>query len=189
MKSYKAEAIVLGGFNLGETDRILTLFTRRYGKVKVVAKGVRRIISRKAGSLDDFSWVWLVLARGKSLDIITEVELLKGKRDWRDNLIRVGLAYYLTEIVDRMTAERQPHEFVFEALVHNLNRLGQPRPADLVRPFEEEVLERLGFGIPDQIRKVDGSLVTYIEQIVEGSIKSKEVLRKIKYDRINVGEN
>lgn len=189
MRSYKIEAIVLGGRDLGETDRIMTLFTRRYGKLNVVAKGVRRIISRKAGSLLDFNRVWLVLAKGRSLDIITEVELLKGKRGWRDDLIRVGFAYYLTEIVDRLTAEQQSHEPVFKALVRVLDSLGQPKPAELIRPFEEEVLENLGFGVPERTRKTSGSLVAYIEEVAERLIKSKEVLRKIKYDRIIVGKN
>ena len=189
MKSYKAEAIVLGERNLGEADKILTLFSQHEGKLRVVAKGIRRVKSRKAGSLADFRRVRLVLAKGRSLDIITEVELLNQRRGWRGDLVRVGLAYYLTEIVDRLTAERQSHPGVYLGLAEALDQLDQPRPGQLVRPFEELVLTELGFGVPERMKENKASLVNFIEEVAERSIKSSQVLRKLKNDRIITGKN
>ena len=189
MRTYKVEAIVLGSLDLGEADRILTLFTRQHGKLKVVAKGVRRLTSRKAASLNDFNQVKVVLARGRSLDIITEVELLNSFQAWRNDLVRVGLAYYLTEVASRLTAEGQENMAVYNSLTTSLNRLDKFLPVRLVRTFEEEVLVSLGFGIPPGQDAGQKSLVDYIEEIIEGEIKSKEVLRKIKNERFSVSKN
>jgi len=74
MRSYKTEGIVLKRINYGEADRILTIYTKRHGKIRAIAKGVRKLTSRKAGSLELFNNVVLFLVKGKNLDIITEAQ-------------------------------------------------------------------------------------------------------------------
>ncbi len=184
MNSYKVEAVVLGGRNLGEADRIVTLFTRQHGKLKVVAKGVRKLTSRKAGHLIDFARVKLVLVKGRSLDIITEVETLPADRTWRDQIVKVGLGYYLVEVVERLTAENQEHPKIFGVLTEGLDSLGHRPGPVLVREFEESVLNELGFGVPPNRRHDQRSLVNCIEEVIEREIKSKEVLRKLKHERL-----
>jgi len=66
MKSYKAEGIVIKRKNFGEADRILTVFTKKYGKIKVLAKGVRRITSRRGPNVELFNQVELVLHQGRN---------------------------------------------------------------------------------------------------------------------------
>ena len=78
MPSYRAEAIVLRTHKLGEADRIITLLTRERGKVRAVAKGVRRTKSKFGARLEPFSRVDLLVYEGKSLDIITQAESLKA---------------------------------------------------------------------------------------------------------------
>ncbi|MFQ5886561.1 MAG: DNA repair protein RecO, partial [Anaerolineae bacterium] len=73
---YRAEAIVLRRMNLGEADRLLTLYTPEWGKIRVVAKGVRKPTSRKAGHLELFTHSRLLIAKGRSLDIVTQAETI-----------------------------------------------------------------------------------------------------------------
>jgi len=72
MPVYKAEAIVLHQRALGESDRIVTLFTRENGKLRAVAKGVRRPTSRLGGRIEPFTHARLMLARGRTLDVIAQ---------------------------------------------------------------------------------------------------------------------
>lgn len=181
MASYKTEAIILSRINLGEADRIITLFSKHYGKLKVLAKGVRKIHSRKGGNLELFNQVKLVLAKGKNLDIITEVELVQAFAKWRKNLTRVGVAYYFTELIDKLTAEEQENQEVYNLLKEFLSRLSEKDLVKLIRQFEEKLLDHLGFGLPAAVRSQPGSLADYLEEITERQLKSKEVLKKIKY--------
>src|SRR5258706_6458598 len=71
---YTTEAIVLRRTDFGEADRILTLFTPSYGKVRAIAKGARRTTSRLAGHLEPFTRTQLLLATGRELDIVAQAE-------------------------------------------------------------------------------------------------------------------
>src|SRR5437660_1481476 len=76
MPVYKTEAIVLRQQALGEADRIVTLFTREYGKLRAAAKGIRRPASRLGGRLEPFTHARLLLARGRTLDVIAQAEIV-----------------------------------------------------------------------------------------------------------------
>lgn len=76
MPLYRAEAVVLRTHKLGEADRIITLLTRDHGRVRAVAKGVRRTSSRWGSRLEPFSHVDLQLAEGRNLDVITQAEMI-----------------------------------------------------------------------------------------------------------------
>jgi DNA repair protein RecO (recombination protein O) len=83
---YRTEGIVLRRQNLGEADRLTTVYTLNYGKLRLVAKGVRRLRSRKAGHLEPFTRVALLIARGRELDIITQAEAIQDFLVFRDDL-------------------------------------------------------------------------------------------------------
>ena len=76
MRSFRLEAVVLRHNDWGEADRLLGLFTLEMGKLRALAKGVRKLRSRKAGHLEPFTRVNLLLARGRDLPLITQVETL-----------------------------------------------------------------------------------------------------------------
>ena len=102
MPTYRDEAVVLRAQKLGEADRIITLLTRSHGRVRAVAKGVRRTSSRFGARLEPFSHVDLQLAEGRSLDVITQAETL------RPYGARMGADYsaYTAGTVMLETAER-----------------------------------------------------------------------------------
>lgn len=173
--TYKTEGIILKQKNFAEADRILTIYTKHYGKIQAIAKGARRITSRKAGSLELFNHCSLVLAKGKNLDIISEVEVVNSFRSWRRDLTKVGIAWYFCELVDKLTPDGQENKGVFELLRDYLAKIDSSSLSELVRGFEETLLVDLGFGVPEGVRCRPGSLKTYIESISEKKINSPKL--------------
>jgi len=144
--SYRTQAIVLGHIEYGEADRILKLFTMEKGKISAIAKGVRKIRSRKAGHLEPFTHVNLFLAEGRNLDIITQAETVDSYPDLRDNLEGIAYASYVMEVVDRFTYEEGQNVGIFRLLVNTLGRLEkQPNPETVIHYFEMRLLDLLGF--------------------------------------------
>lgn len=105
--------LVLKRHNLGEADRILTIFSGELGKLRVVAKGVRRGRSKLAGHLEPFVETELHLARGRNLDVVTGA---RGQRYYlinQDSLETITTAYLCLEIIDRLMADEQVSEPVY----------------------------------------------------------------------------
>ncbi|MCX6793793.1 MAG: DNA repair protein RecO [Candidatus Gottesmanbacteria bacterium] len=113
---YTTEGIVLKRRNVGETDRILTLFTRQYGKVGVLARGVRKVSSRRAPHIEVFNRVIATLHKGNGPDTLIEVSPIASYEMIRRDLGRVGAAYYLCELIDGLLPVEQVHEDVFMLL-------------------------------------------------------------------------
>ncbi len=142
---YRTEAVVLRRQELGEADRLLTIYTPGYGKLRVVAKGVRRPRSRKAGHLELFSRGDLLLARGHDLDIVTQAEAVDLFPGLRDDLVRLGHAAYAVEVLDcfAVAEENRP---LYRLLVETLGRLSKGAdPAITIRHFELRLLEQVGY--------------------------------------------
>ena len=145
-RSYKTEAVVLKQMPLGEADRILTLFTPDMGKLRAVARGVRRIKSRLGGHLELLNRVSVSIAHGKSLEVVTEAEAVQTFRGLREDLQRLSRALYVAELVDAFSAEQAPNYPVYRQLVDALDRLqSAARYEPLLRYFELHLLAHSGF--------------------------------------------
>jgi len=179
VRTYKVEAVILKRVNYGEADKIITAFTKQNGRITFIAKGVRKIHSRKSPSLEVFNRTVLFLAKGKNLDLVTQAQVLDCFSSWRKNLNRVGVAYYLCELVDKLTAAEQPNPAVYDLLVNNLDKLSRVNLILLVREFEENLLNLLGFGIPATVEEQTGSLYRYLETITERKINSPGIIRSL----------
>lgn len=123
MPVYKAEAIVLRQQPLGEYDRIVTLFTHEHGKIRAAAKGVRRTTSRLAGRIEPFTYAQLLLAHGRTLDIIAQAEIIRSFAGVRRDLLRTAYGAFVMELVERGLPERDRHEEVFALIVEVLDEL------------------------------------------------------------------
>src|SRR5215831_1935277 len=117
---YATEAVILRRIDFGEADRILTLFTPTYGKVRAVAKGVRRTTSRLAGHLEPFTRTQLLLATGRDLDIVTQAEARERLDALRDDVWHATGAWYVAELVDRFLEDADPHPRLYRLFVHTL---------------------------------------------------------------------
>ena len=142
----KVEAIVISHADYGETDRILNLFSRELGKIHAIAKGVRREHSRKAGHLEPFTCVTLMLARGTGMWIVSQAETVAGFTEIKSDLKHTALAAYCLELVDRFTTEDEVHPHLYRLLRDTLTRLSsQDQPINVIRFFEMRFLEMVGF--------------------------------------------
>lgn len=145
-RTLRVEAIVLRHLDWGEADRLIWLFTREYGKLRAVAKGVRKARSRKAGHLEPFTRVSLLLARAKDIPLITQVDTLDAYIPIHEDLIRMTCGLYLVELLDRFTYEEGANLPIFRLLRDSLERLSQAVDQDLVaRYYEIRLLDHLGF--------------------------------------------
>lgn len=145
-RSFRVEAIVIRHNDWGEADRLLGLFTRELGKIRAIAKGIRKPRSRKAGHLEPFTRANLLLARGRDLYIVTQAETVNAYARLKDDLILLGYASYILELLDRFTYEEGENRSLYRLMTNTLGRLSSEYdPALVVRYFEIRLLDLLGF--------------------------------------------
>lgn len=122
-RSYTSVGIILGKRNLGEADKIITLFSKDFGKISMVAKGVRRPKSRKRGHLEIFNLIKFQGISGKSMDIIVEAEVIEDFKKVRSSLKKISLAYYFCEVISKITNDNEGNTNIYELLLKNLRNL------------------------------------------------------------------
>src|SRR5213082_1067521 len=115
-RPYVTDAIVLSRFELGEADRVLTMLTPEYGKVRAIAKGVRRQTSRLGGSLEPFAELRVALSHGRTFEHVTQVSVSHAWLRLRDSLESAATAWYLAELADRSLEEHRGAEPVYSIL-------------------------------------------------------------------------
>ncbi|MGA2036150.1 MAG: DNA repair protein RecO [Acidimicrobiales bacterium] len=140
MSLYRDEGVVLRTLRLGEADRIVTMVTKGQGKVRAVAKGVRRTTSKFGGRLEPLSHVAMQCWQGRELDTVTQVEVLDSFRAVREDLARVAKAFTLLEVVDQLAQERHSNPRLYEMLVGALRSLDTADAPLLVGAFCLKVL-------------------------------------------------
>jgi DNA repair protein RecO (recombination protein O) len=174
-RNYKTEGVVLKRRHYGETDRLVTIFTKHHGKITALAKGVRKITSRRAASLEPATQAVFFFAKGKTFDLITQSQLINSFKQARQDLTRVTQTYQILEIIDLFTADNQSHSSVYQILVTTLKALntdGSKR--DLLVKNVGAIIERLGFGQPQD--QSESSLKHHLETIAERKLRSKKML-------------
>jgi DNA repair protein RecO (recombination protein O) len=143
---YKDEAVVLKTIKLGEADRILTLMTRTHGKVRAVAKGVRKTKSRWGGRLEPFTRVDLMLYKGrKDLDTITSADILTSFDAVKKDYARLTAAAALADIVDKITPDRERAFSTYALLVGGLQALADDKGGTVVPAFLVKLLSICGY--------------------------------------------
>lgn len=151
MKIYKTKGIILKRQDLGEADRILTIYTASQGKIRTLARGVRKVLSKLGGHLELFNLVDLGLSEGKGLDTITACQTIEPFRNLRNNLKKTSLVCYVTELIDKLVLEKQKDYRIFRLLRELLEILNKKalqktdRLYLLVRSFELKLLSFLGY--------------------------------------------
>jgi DNA repair protein RecO (recombination protein O) len=145
-RTFRTEAVVLQHNDWGEADRMLWLFTRELGKVRAIAKGARKMRSRKAGHLEPFTQVNLLLARGRDLLIVTQAETVDAFLPLREDLVRIGYAAYVVELLDRFTYDEGENRSLYRLLTETLSRIEKEAdPTLAIRYYEIRLLDLLGY--------------------------------------------
>lgn len=144
MGLYKIEGVVLRRRNLGEADRLVTVLTRDRGKITIVARGARRPRSRLGGRLEPSTRVRALVAEGRTLDVISQVEVLEANAALRRDLERLGVVSVVLEMADRALADRHPHPDVYRLVLAALD-LARESPVAVIWPwFAARLLVLLG---------------------------------------------
>ena len=145
MGLYRERGIVLRTIKLGEADRIVTLVTEGRGKVRAVAKGVRKTKSRFGARLEPTSHVAVLCWEGRELDVINQAEAIDSFRSVREDLDRLGRAATLLEAVDLVVQERDENARLYQMLLGALRTLAARDAPLMVPAFLWKLLAAEGF--------------------------------------------
>lgn len=172
---YRVTAFILRRWNVGEADKILTIFSKNVGKLRVVAKGIRKITSRRGPHVDLFNEVSMMLHHGKTMDIVTEVTTMRTYRTGLSSWIRMRAAYLTVEILDKLIAERVEHQDIYIKLKETLEAIEKTPEEKLdtvLQSFCNDVLIALGFLSSEKQFPTLQSAIAFIERIAERKIKT-----------------
>src|SRR4051795_12975742 len=144
-RPYVTDAIVLSRFELGEADRVLTVLTPDFGKIRIIAKGVRRPTSRLGGSLEPFAELRVALSRGRTFEHVTQVSVAHAWLRMRDSLESAATAWYLAELADRSSEEGGVSEPLYTLLRRAYELLDSGMaPGRVARWYEMRLADELG---------------------------------------------
>ncbi len=143
---YRDTGVVLRTYKLGEADRIVVVLTEENGKVRAVAKGVRKTMSKFGARLEPLSHVRLLLYRGRDLDIVSQAESVEPLAPMLASLDRASQGMAVLEAADQLSLEREPNPQLYRMVVGVLRTIAE-RPAPLVVPaFYWKLLAAEGLG-------------------------------------------
>lgn len=142
---YRDEAIVLKTIKLGEADRIVTLFTRQNGKVRAVAKGIRKTKSRFGARLEPFTRANLMIYRGRNLDTITSADIVTSFDDLRRSYQTLTAAIAMADAVEKITPDRESAHSTYSLLLAGLHALSEAGEASIVPAFLVKLLAVSGY--------------------------------------------
>ncbi len=149
---YPATGIVLASDDFKEKDRLLTIYTKEFGKTRAISRGSRKIDSKLAPHLEVLSYSNLMLFSGKSLITVTGAFEIKNFRNLKNSAEKLSTALYLAELLNRTTFENLPDEEIFNLLLDLLKYLDKDiqegaeklKPAEVILIFKFKLLNFLG---------------------------------------------
>lgn len=175
MPTLTTEGLILKRKNFGEANRVLTVLTDRLGKISIIAKGVRRITSRRAGNIEVLNRVKLHLFKAKNYTL-SEAESLETFSNLKGNLTLSTISFHIIELVDRLTVEEQKNNDLYN-LTLGILRLLETHPRQIfIRAFEVKILSLLGFWSLQAIEGVDIETKNLLEKLHRSSWQQIEQL-------------
>lgn len=179
MPVFTTEGIIVNRSNFGEADRILTVVTPFKGKIKLIAKGVRRITSRRGGNVELLNHVKLHIFKGQGIPILTEAESLETFPKIKANLTLTTYASHIIEIANRLLPEEQANPAAYNLLITSLGLLETNPRQIFIRAYEVKLLTVLGYWGLEQIG-VDKDVKDILKNL---QTKSWQDLEKLKLSK------
>lgn len=175
-RSLATEAIVLKRVNSGETDRILTLYTRELGKIACVAKGVRSLTSSRSGILEPGNHIKCLLISTRSMRLLTQATLITDCHAARQDLPRIRQLVQLLEIVDALFVEDTlESEFFDDVLELRSGIINRTKSTAEVRELLESIITNLGYQHPGETSYT--SILEYVSFIADKPMRSWDFLK------------
>lgn len=173
MAVFTTEGIIIKRSNFGEADRILTVVTPFKGKIKIVAKGVRRITSRRGGNVELLNKVKLHIYQGQGMPILTEAESISTYPMIKNELILSSYGSHIMELAEKLLPEEQGNPVAYQLIASILGLLETNPRQIFIRAFEVKLLSVLGYWSLDQI-EVEGELKIILEKLQRESWENIE---------------
>ncbi len=202
---YKTEGIILKSADWGDLDRLLTIYTRGYGKIQARAISARKKESKLNGWLQSFTFGQFLLAKSKTIDIITDLSVINSYNYLHANLEILGYAFYFSELIDKLIPAPERDENVWRLVNRVFEVLNSPHPSLKIREgarpplklrggegelssdlskikiaFEDKLLEFLGHPKPAACGKtLPTQRLNYLQSLAGERINSHKFLAQI----------
>lgn len=169
--------IIIYQTRFGEADKFIKVLTRSHGLIDLVAKGARRLTSKKSSHLDNLNLIRFNTGRGNSPQYLSQVESIEVFSNIKASLYKVRSCFYLTEILKHTLVESQPDENLFFEFRKFLNLLNELPADDSSREaavaFQLFLIDHLGFSRPSDERPE--ALVPYFESLIDRHLTSPKL--------------
>jgi DNA repair protein RecO (recombination protein O) len=172
VRYFKASGFILKRSNFSESDRLVTLFTKKYGKIRALAKGIRKVSSRRASHLEIFNEVRVFLYKGKTFNYLTEVKTINSFSNLRKDLSKIAVCFQMCELVEKMSPEDQEQEKVYDLLSKGINYINE------TNGVQASHLEKVGQRFTSRLLRLSGFLAK------EGTIDPEEYAQVILERRL-----
>jgi DNA repair protein RecO (recombination protein O) len=141
----KCEGIVIRSTDYGETNKVITLYTREWGKIGVMARGAKKPNSRLSAITQLFTYGYFLVQQGSGLGSLQQGEMISSMRSIREDIFLTAYTSYVVELTDKGTEEKRPNPFLFELLHQTMNYLNEGYDQDvLMNIFEMKMLQVMG---------------------------------------------
>jgi DNA repair protein RecO (recombination protein O) len=179
----KCEGIVIRTTDYAETNKIVTLFTREWGKVGVMARGAKKTNSRLTAVTQPFTYGYFLVQRGRGLGGLQQGELISSMRSIREDIFLTAYASYVIDLTDKSTEEKKPNPFLFELLLQTLQYMNEGYDLDiLVNIYEMKMLNVLGlYPVLDQCASCGRTEGNFAFSIREGGLLCQYCIEKDPY--------
>ena len=153
---FRTEGIILSQKNFAEADKLLTIYTKKYGKISCIAKTATRPLSKKAGHIELGNWCRIFVAKGKNIDLLTEAEIKKAFGVCDLSVEKANKIYHLLEVVNYLTPTYQKNLKIFDLLANFLNKTAQNKDFNLLSSiFKIKLLALLGYFSAKNLKESD----------------------------------
>jgi len=180
----KTQGIIIKRSDLGKFDRLLTIYTKDFGKLLVKAKSVRKPESKLKGHLELFLHIHLMFALGKNGAIVTQAQTLNSFSCLKEDLKKIGTAYYLADLIDKLIAGPEKDlriwSLILESFLSIEKSQSQAELEKIVHCFENRFLEFLGYGQADKFKKnQNDSVINFIQGLINQKIYSYNFWQRV----------
>jgi DNA repair protein RecO (recombination protein O) len=178
MRSFKTDAIVIKRKNIGESDKLITVLTKRFGKIQLKAAGIRKITSKRSPHVELLNLSTISFYKGKGIPILIEADSKNSFAEIKKDLKKVAYAYYVCELIDALCPDGQEADQAFCILEDVFSNLAKECDSlSLIKKFELDFLTALGFIHSGHSQEDDLSVL--VEQIIERRLKTKQILPRL----------
>lgn len=170
------QALVLKRSNVGEADRVVTLYSPEQGKIVCIAKGVRKMTSSKRSLLEPGNQIRAFVIPTNSMAIITQATLVSDLGEVWQDLNQLRRVSQILEIIDKLAVEADPEAELYAITIRLLNGIASRTTSDqTIRQQLDQIIQLLGY--PSLQTTDHVSMSAYIEEITERSLHSFEYLK------------